>query len=75
MTTKRKALLIITPHQVRQVPQAPGTDQQTKCILWMLILIKHIVMISTKAFADFYEIYAIYDGMIVIFDKYKMVNK
>ena len=32
-------------------------------------------MISTKAFfADFYEIYAIYDGMIVIFDKDKMVN-
>ena len=31
-------------------------------------------MISTKAFADVYEIYAIYDGMIVLFDKDKMVN-
>ena len=28
MTMNRKALLITTPHQVRQVPQAPGTDQQ-----------------------------------------------
>ena len=40
----------------------------------MIILIKHIIMISTKAFAELYEIYAIYDGMIVIFYKDKMVN-
>ena len=28
MTINRKALLITTPHQVWQAPQAPGSDQQ-----------------------------------------------